>query len=220
MEILLYITVKLVKYACHMKVLSPSLSYRSPWPTLIAATSSIVSALAIHALYRSEAITETVTCLLVTIPVALTVIAITSAWRGKQHHWLPVHRYLMRIAALMAFHIVTLLMVEHIVEGRGLSGWAAFALVLLPGLSFAGVFGVFYMLILEEKDEFQRLLHVRQGLIATSVAFTLAAIWGYLENYGLVEHVAAFWWPVLWCFGIGIGAMANQFKYGRMEQPS
>ena len=85
---------------------------------------------------------------------------------------------------------------------------------ILPGLSFAGVFWIFGALILEEEDEFYRLLYVRQGLIATGVSFTLAAVWGFLETYEQVEAVAAFWWPTLWCVGIGIGAIANKVKYG------
>ena len=85
---------------------------------------------------------------------------------------------------------------------------------LLPGLSFAGIVWVFGGLIVEEQDEFHRMLYVRQGLIATAISFTLAAVWGFLETYKIVEPVAAFWWPTIWCFGIGIGAISNKIKYG------
>ena len=95
-----------------------------------------------------------------------------------------------------------------------MTGVAGFILALLPGLSFAGVIWIFGALIVEEKDEFFRMLYVRQGLIATGIAFTLAAIWGFLETYKMVEPVAAFWWPTIWCVGIGAGAIANKLKYG------
>ena len=46
-------------------------------------------------------------------------------------------------------------------------GWAAAFLAFLPGLSFAGVVWVFGGLIIEEADEFYRMLYGCQGLIAT-----------------------------------------------------
>ena len=58
------------------------------------------------------------------------------------------------------------------------------------------------------------MLYVRQGLIATGITMTAAAVWGFLENYFIIDHIEAFWWPTLWCFGIGIGAISNKIKYG------
>ncbi len=66
---------------------------------------------------------------------------------------------------------------------------------------------------MEETDEFQRLLYVRQGMLATDIALTAAAIWGFLGQYLLVGHIEAFWWPAIWCFGLGLGAIHNQLVY-------
>jgi hypothetical protein len=110
--------------------------------------------------------------------------------------------------------IVSLFAAEILIEDRGLTGAPAVILAALPGLAFAGVVWVFGALIVEEKDEFMRLLHIRQGLIGTGIALTCAAVWGFLETYGFVPHVAAFWWPTIWCFGLGLGALANKIAYG------
>ncbi|QNM81752.1 hypothetical protein H8M03_06665 [Sphingomonas sabuli] len=123
-------------------------------------------------------------------------------------------RYFVRLAALMAFYLATLFLAEHLIEDRGVTGPAAYVLAFMPGLAVAGVFWVVAALIVEEKDEYLRLLYVRQTLVATGFSMTLAAIWGFLENYGLAAHVAAYWWPVLWCFGIGIGAVFNKLTLG------
>ncbi|MEM6883454.1 MAG: hypothetical protein AAF571_00375 [Verrucomicrobiota bacterium] len=197
-----------------MKNTEPTPPHRFPKLTLVAAVSSIVSAMGILILNHSDAINDTTTYILMSISIGLMILSMVVAWSSKLQKCLAAHRYLMRIAALMSFYMVTLLATEFWVEDSGLSGWPAFVITALPGLSFAGIFWVFCMLILEEQDEFIRLLYVRQGLIGTGIALTLAAVWGFLENYGLVQHVAAFWWPVLWCFGIGIGALMNQLKYG------
>ena len=55
----------------------------------------------------------------------------------------------------------------------------------------------------------------RTAVLALSVfILVLAAAWGYLETYRIVDPVAAFWWPTIWCFGLGIGAIFNKVKYG------
>lgn len=179
-----------------------------------AAASSVVGALALLFLWKSEAINTTTAYVLAIVPVSLMVFAFVKSLKMAQNNSQASHRYLTRMALVMAFYLMTLFMAEHFIEDRGVTGLLAAFLAFLPGLSFAGVIWIFGALIVEEKDEFYRLLYVRQGLIATGVSFTLAAIWGFLETYKIVEPVAAFWWPTIWCLGIGIGAVANKIKYG------
>lgn len=181
---------------------------------MIAAMSSVLSALGLLFLWKSQAIGTTTAYLLAIIPVGLMGFAIVQTLRGAGKNGKASQRYLTRMAIIMAFYLITLFMAEHFIEDRGVTGPLAALLALLPGLSFAGVVWIFGALIVEEQDEFFRLLYVRQGLVATGVSFTLAAIWGFLETYNIVEPVAAFWWPTLWCLGIGVGAVANKVKYG------
>ena len=179
---------------------------------LIAAMSSVISALGVLFLWKSEAIGITTAYVLAVIPVGLMLYAFVKTVRGAKGK--ASQRYLARMALVMAFYLITLFLAENLIEDQGVTGPLAVLLALLPGLSFAGVIWIFGALIVEEQDEFFRMLYVRQGLIATGFSFTMAAIWGFLETYKIVESVPAFWWPTLWCLGIGIGAIANKVKYG------
>ena len=179
-----------------------------------ASISSVLSALGLLFLWKSDAINNTTAYVLALVPIALMVFAVVKMFSAAARNGRASFRYLTRMAITMAFYLITLFMAEHFVEDRGVTGPLAFFIALLPGLSFAGVIWIFGALIVEEKDEFFRLLYVRQGLIATGVAFTLAAVWGFLETYGQVAPVAAFWWPTIWCAGIGVGAIANKIQYG------
>ncbi|KLI65169.1 hypothetical protein AAV99_02535 [Aurantiacibacter marinus] len=114
----------------------------------------------------------------------------------------------------MALYLGSLFAAEILIEDRGLSGWPAYMLAALPGLAFAAVFWIFVRLIVEERDEFFRMLYVRQLMVATGIALTAAAVWGFLETYMPVPHVRAFWWPTIWCFGLGIGAIYNKITMG------
>ena len=114
----------------------------------------------------------------------------------------------------MAIYLVTLFAGKYLVKNELTDGPVIWMLGLLPGLAVIGVFYAIGMLIVETKDEFVRMLIVRQVLYGTGIALSLATMWGFLENFGLVEHIEAFWIAVLWFFGFGIGALINRIKYG------
>ena len=118
-------------------------------------------------------------------------------------------RYAFRLAASMAGYVITLALAITFVRDGGISGPLAWLLALLPGLCVASVFWAFGRLLVEETDEYQRLLLVRQSLIATGFTLTIATLWGFLEMFGLVPHVDAFYLVVLWFLGLGIGGCFN-----------
>ena len=69
-------------------------------------------------------------------------------------------------------------------------------------------------LLIEEKDEYLRSLLVRQMLVATGLTMVVATIYGFLENYGLVGHVDAFYLTILFFFGLGVGSLVNRLTLG------
>ena len=60
---------------------------------------------------------------------------------------------------------------------------------LLPALPIIGIFAAIGRYLVEEQDEYVRMLMVRQTLWASGFALSVATIWGFLENFGLVGHV-------------------------------
>ena len=123
-------------------------------------------------------------------------------------------RYLVRMAMAMALYLTSLFAAEVLIEERGLSGWPAYMLAALPGLAFAVVFWIFVRLFVEERDEFLRIHYVRQMMVASGLTLTASAVWGFMETYLPAPHLAAFWWPTIWCFGTGVGAVYNKITMG------
>ena len=118
-------------------------------------------------------------------------------------------RYVLRVAVAMACYIVTLAAAIRFVGGGAVTGPPAYLLALLPGLSVAGVFWAIGRLLVEERDEYLRVLLVRQVLVASGFTLTVATIWGFLENLRLVAHVDAFYIAVLFFLGLGLGSCFN-----------
>ena len=121
-----------------------------------------------------------------------------------------MRRYILRLAVATAAYLVTLAIAVRFVGV--VDGPLAYLLALLPGVSVAGMFWAIGRLLEEEQDEYQRMLLVRQSLVATGFTLSVVTIWGFLENFDLVQHVDAFFIAVLWFFGLGLGAIANKAR--------
>ena len=125
-----------------------------------------------------------------------------------------MRRYTIRLAISMSAYLITLALAVNIFEKGNASGLFAWLLAILPGLSVAGVFWAIGRLLVEEQDEFQRMLLVRQSLIASAFALSISTVWGFLENFGMVEHIDAFYIVVVWFIGFGIGRYINRYTLG------
>lgn len=129
----------------------------------------------------------------------------------------PRRRYALRLALGMAGYLVFLAIAVRLVRDGNATGTLAWVLALLPGLCVASVFWSFGRLLAEETDEYQRMLLVRQSLVATGFTLTVATLYGFLESFGLVPHVDAFYLVTLWFVGLGVGECWNAMAGGRRQ---
>lgn len=122
-------------------------------------------------------------------------------------------RYLIRMAVLMSLYVVLIFAAGWAFRHTAIAGPPAYALAIAPALPIIGVFWAIMRLLVEEPDEFIRMLQVRQCLIATGFCLTVMTIWEFLQNYDLVPpghggFGAAFFWFV----GLGLGAIYNRIS--------
>mgnify|MGYP003577238444 CR=1 FL=1 len=123
-------------------------------------------------------------------------------------------RYLRRLAIAMAAYLVSLFAAEYLISRGLVEGALMWVLGVIPGLAVVGAFYAIAMLLIEQKDEFLRMLIVRQILIATGLALSIATVWGFLENFELVPHVDSYWVAILWFLGFGLGGFVNKRTMG------
>ncbi|KTE22883.1 hypothetical protein ATE67_02950 [Sphingopyxis sp. H050] len=124
-------------------------------------------------------------------------------------------RYLIRMAVLMSIYIMLIFTAGWTFRHTSIAGIPAYALAIAPALPIIGVFWAVMRLLVEEPDEFIRMLQVRQCLFATGFCLTVMTIWEFLQNYDLVApgnggFGAAFFWFV----GLGLGAFFNKVTMG------
>lgn len=123
-------------------------------------------------------------------------------------------RYIKRVAISSSVYLVAIGLMTFTLKDGDPDPALRLGVALLPGLAVVGVFWAIGRLIIEEQDEFLRMLIVRQSLVATGFALSVATIWGFLESADIAPHLPAYWWAVTWFLGLAIGAVFNRIQYG------
>lgn len=95
-----------------------------------------------------------------------------------------------------------------------ISGPAAWVVAILPAIPIIAIFASMGRYLVEEQDEYVRMLMVRQMLWAMGFTISCATIWGFLDNFGLVGHVDGYWIVMVWYFGLAIGSIVNRLTLG------
>lgn len=120
-------------------------------------------------------------------------------------------RYNIAVVALGAAYCVLLVSAELLVHRHILTGPLAYVAAVLPALPIIGMFGAIGRYLIEESDEYLRMLMVRQSLVASGFALSVSTIWGFLESFDLVAHLDSYWVAVAWFGGLGLGEGVNRF---------
>ena len=126
-----------------------------------------------------------------------------------------IRRYNRRVIILMLAYAAILMIVVYGFNRHLLSGTPAYVAAILPALPIIGVFGAIGRYLVEEADEYVRMLTIRQTLYASGFALSIATIWGFLEAFDLVDHIESYYVAVLWFAGLGFGSCMNALAKAR-----
>lgn len=129
-------------------------------------------------------------------------------------------RFLFRLGASLAVLGLSVAGARHLIGQQLTGGPVVWAVALAPGLAMVGIFYAYGMLIIEQKDEFIRMLVLRQFIMATGIALTFATVWGFLEEFGLVEHIFSYYVAVAWIVGFAFGGLVNRLTHGAWGEMS
>jgi hypothetical protein len=128
----------------------------------------------------------------------------TPAW--KRYNW--------RVVWLSLLYCAFLLPAVYGFKHELVPHSLAYLVAILPALPIIGIFAAIGRYLVEEQDEYVRMLMVRQTLWASGFALSVATIWGFLESFDLVGHADGYWVAVAWFFGLGVGGIVNKLTLG------
>ena len=122
-----------------------------------------------------------------------------------------IRRYVQRLAVLMTAYLALLFLAVRLFRSGAELGLAAWPLAIAPAVPVIGVFWAVMRLLIEEPDEYWRMLLVRQALVATGFCLTVVTVWEFLQNFELVPPGnGGFGAAFFWFMGLGVGALYNK----------
>src|SRR3982751_4688041 len=128
----------------------------------------------------------------------------TPAW--KRYNW--------RVVWLSLAYAAFLLPAVYGFKHALIPGIWKYVVAILPALPIVGIFVAIGRYLVEEQDEYVRMLMVRQILWASGFTLSVATVWGFLDNFDLVGHADGYYIVIVWFFGLGIGGVVNKFTLG------
>jgi hypothetical protein len=125
----------------------------------------------------------------------------------------PAQRaYMRRFVPMMIAYVVILMgaiwLKRHVAPSEPLMA----LLAILSAVPLIGVVWAIGRMLLDETDEYQRMLLARQIIVATGFMLSVTSVWGFLEDFGQVPHVPIYWAFIIWCAGLGVGSAVNELK--------
>lgn len=187
------------------------------WAVMVFVTTALVLALAFSGAVEGK----TPIILLTIVPCVLALVMFRASYKAAEsgdatcgNKGEAQKRYIKRVAIATTLYLATFALLMFADRELALAREVKFGLALLPGIAICGVFWAIARLIIEEQDEFMRMLVIRQSLIATAFSLSAATVWGFLESAGVVVHLDAYSWAIAWFFGLFIGAAMNRVQYG------
>lgn len=121
-------------------------------------------------------------------------------------------RYNVRVIVLSLLYSALLIGAVYAFNHHLVSGPAAWVVAVLPALPIVGIFVAIGLYLVEESDEYVRMMTARQALWASGFALSITTIWGFLESFEMVRHVEAYYVSILWFAGLGLGTCANRLS--------
>ena len=112
---------------------------------------------------------------------------------------------------LSLVYAVSLIGAVYAFKHRLVGGPMAWIVAILPALPIVGIFVAIGLYLVEEKDEYLRVMTVRQTLWASGFALSVATIWGFLESFELVQHIDFYW---------VVGPVVRRARAGHVRQPA
>ena len=123
-----------------------------------------------------------------------------------------VRRYQIRVLGLSVAYAVALVGAKLLFQQHRVGGGMAYFVAALPALPIIGIFVAIWRYLVEERDEYLRMLMVRQSLIASGLTLSIVTVWGFLESFDLVTHLDAYFVAVVWFAGLGLGGCINRLR--------
>lgn len=113
--------------------------------------------------------------------------------------------YNRRFLGFSALYVIVMLGVSGLYDKVPEGSAVLWLLAIAPALAAMGMIWAMIRYLREEVDEYLRYRAVNAAMVGLGFVLVLGTGWGFLETFGLVPHIWAWWVFPAWAMGLGIG---------------
>lgn len=125
---------------------------------------------------------------------------------AKQSDYTPAQRaHIRRIIWLLVIYAVILPPLIWVRANTALAGYIPVLMAILASLPVLGIFASWGRYLSDERDEYHQALTLRRIAVATNATMGTAVVWGFLQAFGAMPLVEAYWIPLIWVLIQGVG---------------
>jgi hypothetical protein len=103
-----------------------------------------------------------------------------------------------RILWLLLVYAIVLPPLVWIRATTSVAGYVPAFMAIAASLPVLGIFASWGRYLSDERDEYQQSVALRRIAIATNATMGAAVVWGFLQAFGAMPLIEAYWIPLVW----------------------
>ena len=133
-------------------------------------------------------------------------------WAAKMSDFTPAARaHTRRVLWLLLVYALILPPLVWLRATRHISDAIVVAMAILASLPVLGIFASWGRYLSDERDEYWQALALRRVAVAANATMGAAVVWGFLQAFGVMPLVEAYWIPTVWVLMQGMFGLIDVF---------
>ena len=126
---------------------------------------------------------------------------------------LPMRRYMARFFIAMLAYSIGLTLAMETYRSAKPTGVLAWVIAALPAAGIILVIRAVLLLMKEEDDEFQKVMHVQAFVLAAGGMMAVCTLWGFVEMFGLLPHLEMWWVFPIWAMCLFPAQLVTRWRF-------
>jgi len=116
-----------------------------------------------------------------------------------------------RIMWLLLAYVIVLPPLVWVRANTAVAGYIPTLMAIAASIPVLGIFASWGRYVSDERDEYHQALTLKRIAVATNVTMGAAVVWGFLQAFGAMPLVEAYWVPFVWVFVQGMYGCISAF---------
>lgn len=117
-----------------------------------------------------------------------------------------------RILWLLVAYAIILPPLVWVRANTAVAGVIPALMAIVASIPVLGIFASWGRYLSDERDEYHQTLALRRIAVATNATMGAAVVWGFLQGFGAMPLVEAYWIPCIWVLMQGMFACIAGFS--------